>query len=92
MVCRVDDMLKMDFLVALTRSPVYFEHFYIWLHQLCNKFAKETMFNIWRNEKYFLVLLIYLSIVWLQLQQSKIKIYFFGNGRQKGECHQKIHF
>ena len=21
----------------------------IWLHQLCKKFAKETIFNIWRN-------------------------------------------
>ena len=30
-----------------------------WLHQLCKKFSKETIFNIWRNEKYFLVLLIY---------------------------------
>ena len=30
-----------------------------WPHQLCKKFAKETIFNIWRNEKYFLVSLIY---------------------------------
>ena len=30
-----------------------------WLHQLCKKIAKETIFNIWRNEIYFLVLLIY---------------------------------
>ena len=29
------------------------------VHQLCKKFAKETIFNIWRNEKYLLVLLIY---------------------------------
>ena len=28
-------------------------------HQLCKKFAKETIFNIWINEKYFLVLHIY---------------------------------
>ena len=28
-------------------------------HQLCKKFVKETIFNIWRNKKYFLVLLIY---------------------------------
>ena len=31
----------------------------IWPHQLCKKFVKETIFNIWRNEKYFSVLLIY---------------------------------
>ena len=30
-----------------------------WLHQLCKKFTNEPIFNIWRNEKYFLVLLIY---------------------------------
>ena len=29
-------------------------------HQLCKKFTNETTFNIWRNEKYFLGLLIYL--------------------------------
>ena len=29
------------------------------LHQLCKKLVKETIFNIWRHEKYFLVLLIY---------------------------------
>ena len=34
-----------------------------WHHQLCKKFAKETIFNIWRNEKWeisniFFVLLI----------------------------------
>ena len=31
----------------------------IWPHQLCKKLVKETIFNIWRNEKYFSVLLIY---------------------------------
>ena len=31
---------------------------YIWPHQLCKKFVKEAIFNIWRNEEYFLVLLI----------------------------------
>ena len=30
-----------------------------WPHQLCKKLVKETIFNIWRNEKYFSVLLIY---------------------------------
>ena len=28
-------------------------------HQLCKKLVKKTIFNIWRNEKYFSVLLIY---------------------------------
>ena len=32
---------------------------HIWPHQLCKKMVKETIFNIWRNEKYFPVLLIY---------------------------------
>ena len=31
----------------------------IWPHQLYKKFVKETIFNIWRNDKYFSVLLIY---------------------------------
>ena len=31
----------------------------IWPHQLCKKLVKETIFNIWRNEKYFSVLLTY---------------------------------
>ena len=31
----------------------------IWPHQLCKKLVKETIFNIWRNEKYFSDLLIY---------------------------------
>ena len=28
----------------------------IWPNQLCKKLVKETIFNIWRKDKYFLVL------------------------------------
>ena len=34
------------------------KYFVIWPHQLCKKLVKETIFNIWKNEKYFSVLLI----------------------------------
>ena len=46
----------------------------IWLHQLCKKFVKETIFNIWRNEKYF-ISFAYLWTVWLLLfGQNPIEI------------------
>ena len=45
----------------------------IWPHQLCKKFIKETIFNIWRNEKYFFSFA-YLSAVWLLFGQNPIEI------------------
>ena len=45
-----------------------------WLHQLCKKFAKETIFNIQRNEKYFLVLLIYQQFNYYVFEKNPIEI------------------
>ena len=44
----------------------------IWLHQLCKKLAKETIFYIWRN--IFLVLLIYQLFGYYLLEQNPIEI------------------
>ena len=43
-----------------------------WHHQLCKKFAKETIFNIWRNEKYFLFCLSIscLVTIWAKSNQN----------------------
>ena len=49
-----DHMWHMTF-CNFTKNPLKHK----WPHQLCKKFVKETIFNIWRNEKYFSVLLIY---------------------------------
>ena len=40
----------------MTAKIDYFSNFG---KMLCKKLVKETIFNIWRNEKYFSVLLIY---------------------------------
>ena len=48
-------------------------------YQLGNKFQKETILNIWRNEKYFSDLLRYLSAVWLQFVQNSIDIIIENN-------------
>ena len=45
----------------------------IWPHQLNKKFGKETIFNIWKNEKCFFSFA-YLSAVWLLFGQNLIKI------------------
>ena len=44
-----------------------------WLHQLCKKLAKETIFNIWRNEKYFRFCL-FISCLVTILAKSSTKI------------------
>ena len=44
-----------------------------WLHQLCKKFTKETIFNIWRNDNFFFSFA-YLSAVWLLFGQNRIEI------------------
>ena len=42
-------------------------------YQLGNKFPKETILNIWRNEKYFFRFA-YLSAIWLQFGENSIDI------------------
>ena len=53
------DMVSVSTVSQNINKRAIFREQHYWPHQLCKKFAKETIFDIWRNEKYFLVLLIY---------------------------------
>ena len=56
----------------MTAKIDYFSNFG---KMLCKKLVKETIFNVWRNEKYFSVLLIYqLSYLVTILVKSSTKI------------------
>ena len=51
-----------DILFYFNQKPNIINHIYFVIncpYQLGNKCSKETILNIWRNEKYFSILLIY---------------------------------
>ena len=66
---------------ATFQNQFYFIYDFMWSHQLlsshsvqlCNKFAKETILFLWRNDKYFFNFAYHLSAVWLHLRQNSMQ-------------------
>ena len=66
--------------MSLTESLIALRYYtlHICSYQLGNKFPKETILNIWRNEKYFSDLLIY-QLFGSQFGQNSVDIIIENN-------------